>query len=51
MQVGRETGLWTPLFNDCHVVVRDALDACSHGVTDGQEMGPSVESSDGGVSQ
>jgi hypothetical protein len=26
--VGRGTGLWVPPFNDCHSVVKDALDLC-----------------------
>ncbi len=28
MTVGRYTGLWVPPFNDCHEVVKDALDSC-----------------------
>lgn len=50
MSIGRDTGTWIPTQNDCHTVVEQVMDSCSHNLIDGQAMSPNPEPVDAGVS-
>ena len=52
MEVGRDTGLWVPPVNDCHEVVKNALDRCRIAGEPGAEVLPlGLERPDAGTVQ